>query len=329
MIIDVHNHAIPSSVLDLFRKESAYGVSFPDSLMRLPDGFQFPLKPSFYDGKAKLAELANHELDGAILSIAPPAFLYGVDGSLGEHLCETANEGLAKFTEIAPERLRWMGHIPMQSIDAATAMLKRLKSQGAVGVEVATHVNGRRLDDKSFDSFWAAAAADELLVMLHPYDNPPYPGLADWYLQNAIGNPLETMIAGCRLICAGLLDRFSDLQILLVHGGGHLPYQLGRLRHAISVRPELKDVTPDPWAQARKMKFDCLTHDVEALKYLVSRVGASNVFVGTDLPFDMAPSKAMATLRAAVAPSDVETIARTNPARLFALEPVRPEAAAH
>jgi aminocarboxymuconate-semialdehyde decarboxylase len=329
MIIDVHNHAIPPSVIDLFRKESGYGVSFPDSLMRLSDGFQFPLNPSFYDGKAKLAELAAHELDGAVLSVAPPTFLYGIDAALGEELCETSNEGLAKFAEVAPERLRWIGHIPMQNPDAATAMLKRLKSQGAVGVEVGTHVNGVRLDDKAFEPFWAAAAADRLLVMLHPYNNAAYPGLADWYLQNAIGNPLETMIASCRLICAGILDRFPGAEILLVHGGGHLPYQLGRLRHAISVRPELKGVTPDPWTYAREMKFDTLTHDADALKYLVSRVGAGNVFVGTDLPFDMAPSKPMATLRAAVTPSEVETIAKTNPARLFALELVQPEATAH
>jgi aminocarboxymuconate-semialdehyde decarboxylase len=320
MIIDVHNHAIPRSVLDLFQRKAEYGVSFPGILMRLSDGFQFPLKPSFYDAKAKLAELSAHELDGAVLSIAPPAFLYSVATDLGEELCTATNEGLAKFTEQAPDQLRWMGHVPMQSPDLATATLKRLKRQGAVGVEVGTHINGVRLDDEVFEAFWAAAAADKLLVMIHPCDNAPYPGLEDWYLQNAIGNPLETMITGSRLICAGILDRFPGAEVLLVHGGGHLPYQLGRLRHAIAVRPELKGVTPDPWAQARKMKFDTLTHDAEALRYLVSRVGVENMFVGTDLPFDMAPSRPMAFLRSAMAPSDVDAVGRTNPARLFEME---------
>jgi aminocarboxymuconate-semialdehyde decarboxylase len=320
MIIDVHNHAIPRSVLDLFKKRAGYGVSFPGPLMRLSDGFQFPLKPSFYDAKAKLAELSAHELDGAILSIAPPAFLYGVATDLGEELCNTTNEGLAKFIEEAPDRLRWMGHVPMQSPDLATAMVKRLKRQGAVGVEVGTHINGIRLDDEVFEPFWAAAATDKLLVMLHPCDNAPYPGLEDWYLQNAIGNPLETMIAGCRLICAGLPDRFPDAEILLVHGGGHLPYQLGRLRHAISVRPELKGVPPDPWAYASRMKFDTLTHDAAALTYLASRVGAGNLYIGTDLPFDMAPSAPMNTLRTALTPSEVRMIGEINPARLFASE---------
>jgi hypothetical protein len=56
MKIDVHNHAIPPAVLDLFNRDHAYGVTFPTSLMRTPDGFQFPLVESFYDVKAKMAE---------------------------------------------------------------------------------------------------------------------------------------------------------------------------------------------------------------------------------------------------------------------------------
>ena len=158
------------------------------------------------------------------------------------------------------------------AVDVAVAMLRAAKAQGAVGVEVGTNINSDRLDAPMFEAFWAAAEELGLLVMLHPTNNAPYPGLGDWYLQNAVGNPLETMIAGCRLICSGLLDRFPSIQILLVHGGGHLPYQLGRLRHAISVRKELAGLAPDPWIYAKRMNFDSLTHDAQALRYLVDRI---------------------------------------------------------
>ena len=57
MKIDVHNHIIPLAVLDLLSRDSAYGVTFPVSLMRIADGFQFPLVESFYDTQAKIAEL--------------------------------------------------------------------------------------------------------------------------------------------------------------------------------------------------------------------------------------------------------------------------------
>jgi aminocarboxymuconate-semialdehyde decarboxylase len=109
MKIDVHNHIIPPAVLDLLNHDSAYGVTFPAAGMRTADGFQFPLVDSFYDTKAKLEELSAHDLDGAVLSIAPPTFLYSSSPTQGEALCAVANEGLAKFAQSVPERFRWMG----------------------------------------------------------------------------------------------------------------------------------------------------------------------------------------------------------------------------
>ena len=173
--------------------------------------FSFHWWNSFYDTKAKLEELSAHDLDGAVLSIAPPTFLYSSSPTQGEALCAAANEGLAKFAQSVPERFRWMAHVPLQRVDVAVAMLRAAKAQGAVGVEVGTNINADRLDVPMFEAFWAAAQELELLVMLHPTNNAPYPGMADWYLQNAVGNPLETMIAGCRLICSGVLDRFPSI----------------------------------------------------------------------------------------------------------------------
>src|ERR1700752_729523 len=134
MKIDVHNHIIPPAVLDLLSRDDAYGVTFQASSMRTSDGFQFPLVESFYEVKAKMAELQAHDLVGAVLSIGPPAFLYGSAPAKGQALCSAANEGLAKFAETAPDRFRWMAHIPLQQVDAAVAMLHAAKSQGAVGV---------------------------------------------------------------------------------------------------------------------------------------------------------------------------------------------------
>ena len=319
MKIDVHNHAIPQEVLDLLSRDSSYGVTFPGGVMRCGDGFEFPLVDSFYDPKAKLTELERCDLDGAVLSIAPPAFLYDVPPEKTADVCVATNEGLAKLVQNAPDRLRWLAHVPMHDVDRAVMMLRRARAAGAVGVEIATNVGGLRPDEPIFEPFWAALDELGLLVMLHPYYNGSYAGMRDWYLQNVVGNPLETMIVGCRLICSGILDRFPNVSVLLVHGGGHLPYQLGRLNHAIAVREELAKAPKDAWHYARKIKFDSLTHDAEALGYLIGRLGAENVFVGTDLPFDMAGRTPIATLEAAVGPAVAARIAKDNPAALFSL----------
>jgi aminocarboxymuconate-semialdehyde decarboxylase len=171
----------------------------------------------------------------------------------------------------------------------------------------------------------------ELPVMIHPdftYDK--HPSLAPWYLNNVIGLPLETTLTVERLICAGVLDRHPQARVMLVHAGGFFPYQAGRLRHARTVRPDLAQSPEDPWEFLSQLWFDCITHDRQALRYLVERVGPAHVVMGTDLPFDMALPDPIQALAAAVDSTIVDQIARTNPAQLFRLgvKPSRNQAAA-
>jgi aminocarboxymuconate-semialdehyde decarboxylase len=62
---------------------------------------------------------------------------------------------------------------------------------------------------------------------------------------------------------------------------------------------------------------DPITHDADALRYLVRKLGAENVVMGTDLPFDMAMPHPMAALEEAVGAATARQVAEDNPARLF------------
>jgi aminocarboxymuconate-semialdehyde decarboxylase len=146
----------------------------------------------------------------------------------------------------------------------------------------------------------------------------PNAALGDFYLENVIGFLLETTVAVERLICAGVLDRHPGLELVLVHAGGYFPWQAGRLRHARTVRPELRDSPADPWAYLDRLWLDPITHDPDALRYLVAKVGAERLVMGTDLPFDMAPPEPVAELRAALDDEQaVAAIGVDNPAALY------------
>jgi aminocarboxymuconate-semialdehyde decarboxylase len=106
---------------------------------------------------------------------------------------------------------------------------------------------------------------------------------------------------------------------VLVHGGGFLPYQTGRLVHARSVRPELADAPVNAWEFFGRLYFDTITHDAQALRYLVERVGLDQVVLGTDQPFDMALAAPVATLTDALTEAQIQAVAVTNPRRLFGL----------
>jgi aminocarboxymuconate-semialdehyde decarboxylase len=317
MRIDVHNHAIPEPVLDLLRKEEAYGVRIEGDQWSGGSHAGFPLLPSFTDPAAKIAELESKGMDAAVVSAAPPLFLYDVEPDAGEALARETNLGLARFCQYAPTRLRWMAHVPMRSPERAAMMLDEATESGCVGVEIGTSIAGRRLDEPDFEPFWRVAEMLGLPVMLHPAYNEPSNGLQPYYLQNVIGNMLETTIAIERLICAGVLDRHPHLRILLAHSGGYFPYQAGRLKHARTVRPELEDAPTDPWSYIDRLYFDTITHDGEALRYLVSRVGPARVVLGSDLPFDMATPEPMTALHEAVDETTARQIAESNPAHLY------------
>jgi len=97
----------------------------------------------------------------------------------------------------------------------------------------------------------------------------------------------------------GALDELPRLRMVLAHGGGHLPYQVGRLEHGYKVRKEARANTrSSPLALFRRFHFDALTHDSDALRFLVAKAGAERVMIGTDAPFDMAEVDPLAMIDA-------------------------------
>jgi len=315
--IDTHNHVIPEEAIELLDRDQVYGAHVEGRTFKGRTHVDFAFADSFRSPAAKIAELEEKGLEGAVVSAAPPLFYYDVAPEACAAMCSAVNHGLKRFTEQAPDRFRWMAHIPMPAPARAATMLEQAAADGAVGVEGGSSIVGRRLDEPEFEVFWAAAERLGLPVLIHPAYNEASRPLNDFYFQNVIGNMLESTIAIERIVCSGLLDRHPNIRIELVHSGGYFPYQAGRLRHARTVRPELSESPADPWAYIGRIVFDTITHDRGALEYLVHRVGADNVVMGTDLPFDMATPRPMDELLAAVDATTAKKISESNPARLF------------
>jgi aminocarboxymuconate-semialdehyde decarboxylase len=315
---DVHNHAVPREAVELLRDGGGYPIRVEGDFIEA-DRVRAELTPLFFDPAAKLEQLTQAGLDAAVLSGSPALFAYEADEDRGASLCRAVNEGLASLCEHERARMRWLAHVPLQAPGAAASLLAEAAAAGAVGAQIGTSVAGVPLAGAGLDPFWAAAEEHHMPLMLHPAYNNPHPGLECYHLQNAIGNQLETTIAAERLIVTGVLDRHPDLRLLLVHAGGYLPWQGGRLRHAAAVRPELADSPPDPYAYFGRIFADTITHDAAALRFLVERVGAENVVMGTDLPFDMATPRPVATLEEAVGAETARVVMEETPGRLFGL----------
>ena len=313
---DVHNHAVPHEAIEFLREADGFPITVQGDVLEA-DRVRAEMTPLVTDAAAKLGQLEELGLEAAVVSVSPALFAYETDEGRGVALARAVNEGLAVLAAHDPERLRWLAQVPLQAPDEAASVLADAAGAGAVGAQIGTSVAGTPLTGAGLGPFWAAAEEHGMTLMLHPAYNHPHPGLEGYHLQNVIGNQLETTIAAERLIVTGVLDRHPGLRLLLVHAGGYMPWQAGRLRHAATVRPELAGSPSSPGAYSGRIVVDTITHDRMALAYLVERVGADNVAMGTDLPFDMATPDPVKAVEAAVDGEAARRIMESTPARLF------------
>lgn len=325
--VDVHAHVIPPAFVAAARSGDApdgITVEHQDGKPWLAhrQGYRYPLLDAFHDTAARVAAMDTDGIDVSLLSIAPPLFLYGTDAATAKDAAVLVNDGLAAMVRTAPDRFAGLATLPMQDPDAAVAELQRsVRELGLRGAEIGPHVEGRPLDDASLRPVLATAAELEVPLLLHPYYVGSTPGLDDFYLTNLAGNPWQTAVSASRLILSGMLDELPALDLVLVHGGGHLPYQVGRLDHGHKVRPEAATPTQPPSAYLRRFHYDTLTHRPSALRWLVDEVGADRVVYGTDLPFDMAGGPLAGQLAGtSLADDDLARVAHGNADRLFRLD---------
>ncbi|MFC4112907.1 amidohydrolase family protein [Nonomuraea zeae] len=260
-------------------------------------------------------------VDVQIVSPSPSHYHYWAGRELAADVCRLAAEGVAGHVAQAPGRLRGLGLAPLQHPDLLVTALDQALGLGLEGVEISSHAPGRDLSDPAYEPFWARAAESGAVVFLHPFGCTLDERLDHWYLSNIVGQPVENAVALSHLIFSGVLDRHPGLKLLAAHGGGYLPYYLGRADHGHRVRPDARGCARAPSDYLRELHFDSLTHDPAVLRELVRVAGPERVLLGSDFPFDMGEPDPLAALRAAgLGPTAFDAIRGGNAIRLFDLK---------
>ena len=125
-------------------------------------------------------------------------------------------------------------------------------------------------------------------MLVHPYAPQVGFRLKDYNLSQAVGNPMDTTIAAGCIVFGGIADRHPDLKIILVHGGGFFPYQVGRFQRVYEVSPEAREHAKQPPLEyARWFYYDTMLLFPPAVRYLAELMGGARVVLGSDYPFDV------------------------------------------
>lgn len=304
MIVDVHAHVIaPEMTREHGDEPWRPGVRWEDGAQVVELGgveIRSAVR-EFVRLDRILDEEAGSGVDHVVLSPWVNLLPYRLDVGEALEVCRIQNASLAAAAAADPARVSALVAVPLQDPEAAARELEAaMASPGVVGAEVAASVLGTYLGDDRFLPFWEAAEATGAIVFVHPttkgFDLPVF---GQYYLWNAVANPVETAVTGAHLVMAGVLERFPALRVVLAHGGGALLALRGRLRHAHSFQPQARArLAEPPDASLRRLYYDTITHDAELLGQLVAFAGADHVMLGTDHPFDMGTTRPVDEVRA-------------------------------
>ena len=328
MIVDVHVHYLSPEVFEpLRRRPETYGVrALPGDGVRLHVGDEAPtrpLLPALHTLDLHLKFFAEQGIDIAVFGPLMDVAGYSLPPAQGAAWSRLQNEALAASLARVDGAYRGLATVPLQDAASAAAELRvAVRDLGLRGAMVDPNALGRPLGDAAFDPFWKAAADLGAPVVLHPFLLEAVERFGRHYLHNLVGYPFETTLAAASLILGGTLDRFPGLSVVLVHGGGFLPYHIGRFDRAHGTRPEARAADAAlPSHYLRRFLYDTLVQRPDALRFLVQLVGHDRVLLGSDHPFWMGDPDPLRVVRAAGLDAATEAaILGGNAARLFRLE---------
>jgi aminocarboxymuconate-semialdehyde decarboxylase len=331
MAIDAHAHYVPPKLLETLEREGGrFGVSVVapppacQKCLRFEYGLQVrPFFPKLVEPVEKrLESMAKTGIDRQVLSVWTDIFGYGLPAEKGEAWHRLLNDAISEFTQEHSSEFSWLASGALQDASRAARELERAVKQGAVGGVVATHIEGANLGERPLDEYWATAVALGVPVFLHPAQPSPAPRAGRFALNQIVQYTFDTTLCLGSLISSGVLDRFPALRLIVSHGGGALPYLVGRfdVMHARAEPTQGIVAREKPSQYLRRFWYDTILHDAEALRYLASRVQTDRMVLGSDDSFPPADRDPLASLRAAgFAELDVQRIVEENPRRLFRL----------
>jgi aminocarboxymuconate-semialdehyde decarboxylase len=324
--IDTHTHILADATIKLLQKEiPKLGLKLTpydddNSVIEVAGVPYRPFPRGGHNVERRFADMDAAEVDVHLLSVSPQTWLYNQEPAVTVAAATIQNDEIARLSKEHSDRFAGIATLPMQAPEAAADELRRAMGKlGLHGAMIASNVNGKNLDDPCFEPVWAAAAELDAFIVIHPGNIAGAERLRSYYLNNLIGNPLDTTIAAACLIFGGVMERYPKLDFVMVHAGGFIPYQGGRWVHGWEVRPEPKlHLKHSPQRYLDRLRYDTITHAKAPLEFLIGSAGADRVFLGSDYPYDMGTGECVRQVKAAnISAADRDTILGAHAAAIL------------
>jgi aminocarboxymuconate-semialdehyde decarboxylase len=325
-VIDFHAHIVVPEVYAAAAEHNIFfelptdaGVTYEMQSQIKARGATVVVRMS--DISERIAKMDHMGVDVQVLS--PSLVHQGLewaDATTSLRLARTTNDWVARAVATHPQRLIGLGTVPLHAPALATAELERCMGELALaGVAVSTTAGAMELGDAALRPFWEKAQALAAVVYIHPGGNRDR-RLKRYHLWNSVGQAFEEAMAISSLMYDGVLEAFPQLRICVSHGGGYMPYYMGRIERNYAEKANTRiNMKKPPLEYLRMLYFDSCVYERPVLEHLVERVGAERVVLGSDYPVGEPDPVGFVTGIDGLSNAQKERIVRANAAALLDL----------
>jgi aminocarboxymuconate-semialdehyde decarboxylase len=313
MVIDIHTHFFPDAWPDLADR---YGTpDWPrirhleggEADILLGDRFFRRINSACWDVERRIQDL---DRDGIDLQIISPMSVLSSYARPVEHALDMArlfNDAALELCSRSDGRMKSLCRAPLQDIDAACGEISRSMQAGHLGVKIGDHIGLKNLDEPGMITFLHHCADVGAAVLVNPWDMMAGDCMTEDMMPWTVGMPAETQLL-VAMIEGGAFDRLPhSLRICFAHGGGSLPFLLGRMQNAWEHLPVARSKSELPPKQYVDRFFvDSAVFDDRTLQFLVNIMGPDQVVLGSDYPFPLGEERPGTLVRTAGLPLEVK-----------------------
>ncbi|MDR0235725.1 amidohydrolase family protein [Acinetobacter sp.] len=274
--IDVHHHIVPPFFRDAMLKKGIDKVAGA------------PL-PSWSPSQS-IEIMDQIGTETAIVSLSAPGVYFGNVKEACD-LARQCNEYSVEMRENFPKRFGFFAVLPMPlTHEACTEAIYSLDVLKADGIVLLGSTNGIFLGDSRFEELMFELNKRKAIVFIHPNLHQSSENLG----LSTPGFILEflpdTTRAAVNLITSGVMERFPDIQFILAHAGGFLPYVSWRVSLGNLMSEMNKNAPQGMMTYIQRFYFDtALSPSPYAMSSLKELVGTERILFGSDFPFAPAP----------------------------------------
>jgi predicted TIM-barrel fold metal-dependent hydrolase len=237
------------------------------------------------DPAVRIAGMDSLGQDIQVISLPSHMDMYWTEPEFSVRFARHVNDVMAEYCKPFPDRLYFWAHAPLNQPAAAVQEVDRaVRELGAVGMGAGgSNFGGLEFDSEELYPVWEKLIELDVPIFVHGYNQSVAWGdQADtekYEVTSIVGMLYDEAKCFWNLVCSGTLDRYPELKIYITHGGGMVPYQLGRFEMTNQNLPNVKNKKPFR-EYMKNFWFDPLIHELPMRRAVVDVIGADRLMYG-------------------------------------------------